>query len=69
MLYEGKALLNTFVIASAVNQGTEVFFAPGGRVDIFDMCVVPRALSIDDITYYYDDIIRGGDEVLQPFGL
>ena len=67
--YENKTLLDTFVTALAVDMGNTLYFAPAGQMGMFDPCVVPRALSLADITYYYDDIIRGGDEVLQPFGL
>jgi hypothetical protein len=67
--YENKGLLDTFVTALAVDVGATLYFAPAGQMSLFDPCVVPRALSLADITYYYDDIIRGGDEVLQPFGL
>jgi hypothetical protein len=65
-VYENKVLLDTFVLTLATAQGTNVGFG-GASMAIFDPCLVPRAVSLEAIEYYYDDVIRGGGQVLRPF--
>jgi PKD repeat protein len=65
-IHENKSLLSTSAITSAPSQGTSVR-AGGANVSVFESCIVPRAVSAEAIAYYYDDVMRGGEQVLQPF--
>lgn len=65
--YEGITLLNTFAIPSAVSQGTLMSLCDGSQISVFDVCVVPSVMSVDVIKYYHKDVLKGGEEVLQPF--
>lgn len=66
-VYENKALIGTFPIASAPPIGNTAYVCNMARVSIFDICMVPRALTQDAIEYYFDNVLRGGDEVLGIF--
>jgi hypothetical protein len=35
-----------------------------GPKSIFDTVVLPRAVTQEEIEYYYDNVLKGGDEVL-----
>ena len=66
-MYENKNYLGTHAILNAVGQGNGAWVGNGALVYVFDPCLVPRAVTLEAIEYYYDDVIRGGNEVLQPF--
>jgi len=61
-VYENKVLMGTYNLNTVENYQTQ--FTQKGSKSIFDTVVLPRAVSEDEITYYYDNVLKGGDEVL-----
>jgi hypothetical protein len=65
-VYEGDSLMQTTAIASVVNHGTALTQC-GGAYSLFEPCLLPRAVSIAALEYYYADVNRGGNEVLREY--
>jgi hypothetical protein len=61
-VYENATLLGQFNLTSIVNYQTN--FVQDGPKSIFDTIVLPRAVTQEEIEYYYDNVLKGGDEVL-----
>jgi hypothetical protein len=61
-VYENATLLGQFNLNSIVNYQTN--FVQDGPKSIFDTIVLPRAVTQEEIEYYYDNVLKGGDEVL-----
>lgn len=61
-VYENKVLLGQYNLNSVENYQTQ--FTQYGAKSIFDTIVLPRAVTEEEIEYYYDDVLKGGDEVL-----
>jgi hypothetical protein len=64
--YENKVLLNSWDLDSIEDYGTACRLIAVAQGSFFDAMVLPRALNAE-ITYYYDNVLRGGDEVLPDF--
>jgi hypothetical protein len=65
-VYEGKNLVSTFSLTSVIDYGT-AYQTARGVFSIFDSCVLPDVMEAADIEYYHDDVLNGGEQVLQPF--
>jgi len=65
-VYENKILLESFDLNSIENYGTACQCISTAQGSAFDMVILPRKLDTE-IEYYYDNVIRGGDEVLPDF--
>ena len=61
-VYENAALLGQFNLNSVINYQRN--FVQDGPKSIFDTVVLPRAVTQEEIEYYYDNVLKGGDEVL-----
>jgi hypothetical protein len=65
-VYENKVLSDSFDLNSIENYGTACRCIATAEGSFFDSLVLPRSLS-SEIGYYYDNVLRGGDEVLPDF--
>lgn len=65
-ILENKALLASFDLDSIEDYGTACRLINVAQGSFFDAMVLPRALNAE-IEYYYDNVLRGGDEVLPDF--
>lgn len=65
--YENKTLLGLRSLNTIENYGTAFRNLNVAEGSLFDSIALPRALSLEEIEYYYDNILKGGDEVLPDF--
>lgn len=67
IVYENGVLLGTWPMAAALNYGAALGRCGGDGIGVFDACVVPQATSVDALEYYYEDVLRGGRQVLPEY--
>ncbi|GAG43161.1 unnamed protein product, partial [marine sediment metagenome] len=64
--YENKVLIDSWDLDSIEDYGTACRCINVAEGSAFDFMVLPRSLNAE-IEYYYDNVLRGGDEVLPDF--
>jgi len=67
-LYDNKNFLGEEDMNTIVDYGTSLSFSDTEIRSLFDAFIVPRSLTQNPITYYYDDVVqREGNNVLVVF--
>ena len=66
LVYEDNTLIHTETGWSVVDYSTLISAISSSVVEFFDLRVLNLALSVDDIDYYYDDVINNGGETTLP---
>ena len=67
LVYFNSKLAFTYASGSVLDYGDQLRML-SATCSVFDLRVVPRAQSADDITYYYNNVIENqGDAVLPDF--
>jgi PKD repeat protein len=65
--YENKVFLGSEELNSIENYGSTFRTLDVAEGSIFDTLVLPRTLTAEEVEYYYDNVLRGGGEVLPEF--
>ncbi len=65
--YENKVFLGTEELNSIEDYGTAFRTIAVAEGSLFDSLALPRALTTEEIEYYYENVLRGGREVLPEF--
>lgn len=66
-VYQNKVLILTYESSPLLNYSAAMRML-SGTTDVFDLRVLPRAISLENLTYYYDNVVTNqGDAVLPNF--
>ena len=66
-VYENKTFLQRFSLTAIRDYGTACATGTGGASNIFDPRLLPLEISADEIEYYHDQVLKGGEQVLPRY--